>query len=196
MNADSRFSEAAFFQFIDFVGKKGLVKDSKASNWKSAGIQMLSILDADEKKDLRGLDVEQLINRFANLKGTEVTSSSLKIYKSRFKGAYIDFMSWAEDPVNYSPSGRTLSNTKSNGGAKKKKGPGKTPKSNTSPPSQVEHQTHSMVAPAATDSVIFPIPISGGRIITINNLPHELSKADAEKISAVVRALAIAEPKE
>ena len=195
MNADSRFSEEAFFQFIEFVGKKGLVKPTKANNWKSAGIQLLSILDSNEKSDLRNIEVDALVDRFANLKGTDVTASSLKTYRSRFKGAHSDFISWAEDPVNYSPSGRTHS-------AKPKASPSmevlstKKIKQNTNypPNNELAEQASSIAGP--TDSVVFPIPISGGRIITINNLPHELSKADAEKIGAVVKALAIPETKE
>jgi len=46
------------------------------------------------------------------------------------------------------------------------------------------------------DSVVFPIPISGGKVITINNFPHDLPTSDAEKIAAVVKALAVPSTKE
>jgi len=41
-----------------------------------------------------------------------------------------------------------------------------------------------------TTEIVFPIPISGDRVVTLNNLPVELLKEDAEKIAAVVMALA------
>ncbi len=47
--------------------------------------------------------------------------------------------------------------------------------------------------PIKTEDIVFPIPISEGRIITINNLPVELNKEDAEKICRVVMALSIKE---
>lgn len=60
-----------------------------------------------------------------------------------------------------------------------------------------ERAKRQIFLPAApADSLVFPIPITGGRIITIHNLPYELSKSDAEKISAVVKALAVPEIKE
>lgn len=41
-----------------------------------------------------------------------------------------------------------------------------------------------------TTEIIFPVPISEGRIVTINNLPCALSLRDAKKIGKVVEALA------
>ena len=40
-----------------------------------------------------------------------------------------------------------------------------------------------------TEEVVFPIPISEDRVVTINNLPVELSREDANKIARVVQAL-------
>ena len=41
-----------------------------------------------------------------------------------------------------------------------------------------------------TTDIIFPVPLSNGHIVTINNLPVVLSIEDAEKISRVIIALA------
>lgn len=38
--------------------------------------------------------------------------------------------------------------------------------------------------------VVYPIPIRPGLIVRIANLPDDLTKAEAEKIAAVVMALA------
>lgn len=45
-----------------------------------------------------------------------------------------------------------------------------------------------------TEDIIFPIPISGDRIITIHNLPIELDREDAEKIAKVIIALSSDNP--
>ena len=123
-------------------------------------------------------------------------NSSIKIYVSRFKGALNDFLSWAEDPANYRHSGRTItsgSDTKSknskSGGAK---ATSKKPDPKVSSHKEVSEQ-QPMPQSVENRVVVFPIPISGGRIVTINNLPHELTKADAEKIGSVIRALAMPE---
>jgi hypothetical protein len=41
-----------------------------------------------------------------------------------------------------------------------------------------------------THEIVFPIPISEGRIVTLGNLPTKLKKDDAEKIARVVLAMA------
>lgn len=47
--------------------------------------------------------------------------------------------------------------------------------------------------PVETESIVFPVPISDNKIITINNLPVKLKKKDAKKISRVIMALSIVE---
>lgn len=192
MGSDNRFSSVAFTQFLDFIGEKGLVNPSKARNWRAASQQFLSILDESEKKDLRTIDIDHVIERFGHLKSTKVTGSSLKVYGSRFRGAINDFIAWAEDPVNYRHSGRS-NKKKGEGSSKKtKQTQSKSPNSRL-----VERQDPEQPIRSATVEskvVVFPIPISDGRIVTIHNLPYELSPTDAEKISAVVKALAMTEP--
>jgi len=189
MNQDKRFSEKAFFEFIDFAGKKGLIKQSKANNWRASASQVLAILDPNEKNDLRGLNIDQLFERFANLKATAVTSGSLKVYKSRFRGAFANFISWAEDPTNYKPLGRSNTTKKANA-AKKQKIVNVEQKSTTE--NNIESPINRTVK---SDTFILPIPISGGRIITVTNLPYELSIDDAKRISAMIQALAINDKK-
>ena len=198
MNSDTRFSSTEMLQFVDFVGERGIVNESKAKNWKGATQQLLAILTDEEKSDLRDLDLNHLIERFGNIKRTSMSGGSIKIYGSRFKGALRDFLSWAEDPANYRHAGRT---NNSGGDTKTKIPKPSKPKANSQKVENSEHkeighkQSHQQaVQPVESRVVVFPIPISGGRVVTINNLPHELTKADAEKISSVIKALAMPEP--
>lgn len=41
-----------------------------------------------------------------------------------------------------------------------------------------------------TESLVIPVPLSNGKIVTINNMPVDISKEDAEKIARVIVALA------
>ncbi len=197
MNFDSRFSSKEMLRFIDFVGERGIVNESKAKNWKGAAQQFLAILADEEKPDLRSLDLDHLFDRFGNIKRTSMSGSSIKIYGSRFKGALNDFLSWAEDPTNYRHSGRTIT---AGTDVRSKKSKSSTAKTTPKKPedqavSQRENLGQQQIAQLIENRVVvFPIPISGGRIVTINNLPHELTKADAEKISSVIKALAMPEP--
>ena len=197
MNSDSRFSSKEMLQFIEFIGERGIVNESKAKNWKGATQQFLAILADEEKSDLRNLDLDHLFERFGNIKRTSMSGSSIKIYGSRFKGALNDFLSWAEDPANYKHSGRTITAGADTKPKKLKISRVKTATKN--PEDQAGNHRENLeqqpiAQPVENRVVVFPIPISGGRIVTINNLPHELTKADAEKISSVIKALAMPEP--
>ncbi len=196
MSSDNRFSSEEMLQFINFIGDRGIVNESKAKNWKGATQQFLAILADEEKTDLRDLDLDHLFERFGNIKRTSMSGSSIKIYGSRFKGALNNFLSWAEDPANYRHSGRTItsgSDAKSkNSKSRSTKTTNKEPVPRTSCHKENSEQQPSP-QPVENRVVVFPIPISGGRIVTINNLPHELTKADAEKIGSVIRALAMPE---
>jgi len=41
------------------------------------------------------------------------------------------------------------------------------------------------------EDIVYPIPISNGHVVTIHNLPGDLSRQDAEKIAALIKALAV-----
>lgn len=186
MVSDTRFSRTSLFEFIDYVDKKGLVKHSAARNWRSATKQLLSILNNDEAADLRSIDVDELISRFANIKGTKMTQATMRVYRTRFATAITNFISWAEDPVNFKPN--VNSRVISKAVAKTQK-PKKTDE--TWRPQLADHLTTSTTpTKSAPDSVIFPIPLADGRIVTVHNLPNNLLSKDAEKICAVIRALA------
>ena len=132
--------------------------------------------------------MDTVINRFSNIKGKNMTPSSLKIYRTRFSNALENFTSWATDSVNYKPdvTNRGEGKTQSKGSKKKK----------PSSSQKAEDKKTEVTAPhiqRTPDSVVFPVPLSDGRVVTIHNLPNNLLKKDAERICAVVMALSTTE---
>ncbi len=188
MVSDARFSKDSLFEFIDFVDKKGLVKHSRARNWRSAAKNLLSILNEDESSDLRSIDIDELINRYSNINANKVRGSSIQVYKSRFTSALENFMSWAEDPVNYKPDVNSRANdttSRSETSNTKQAGKKETQKGQST-------ETHTAKFISSSDSVVFPVPLSDGRVVTIHNLPNNLNKKDADKLCAVIKALGLA----
>ena len=41
------------------------------------------------------------------------------------------------------------------------------------------------------DDIVYPIPLSNGRVITIHNMPDNLSDEEVKKIQNIIKALAI-----
>lgn len=181
----NEYSSDEFFQFIDFIGKKSLIKSATVRNWRNAATQLFTVLEREELADLREIDVDLLVERFSN-KRRDVTGASLKTYKGRYKSAINEFFSWVKNRVDYQPS--IASRNRGAGGAPKIK------KKNES--NDKSKKTPELLSRNNNAHVDFPIPIRSGHIVTIVNLPHDLTKEEAEKISAVIKALGFDSQKE
>lgn len=187
-------------RFLDYAADKGLMKKETASGRKRATNQILGVLDDHELLDLREVDVESAASRFANLQGTNFKPSSLQVYVSRTRSAVQDFISYVDDPINFKSSvnKRTPSG---NGGGKKnqKKHKDKSKDAPLSPPDR-PHQSdgHAHGAPLQSHSharhpgtLVFPVPIRTDLIVSISNIPSDLTEQEAAKIAAVIKALAV-----
>lgn len=187
------YSLDSFNKFLDHVIEKGLMKPETAKGRKRAANSILGILEPDECTDLREIDVDHVSHRFANLQGTEFKPASLKVYQSRLRSALSDFVRYVEDPIGF----KSAVNTRATKASEKSKATAKnTAKTvgnyiDAAPTGGTDNtdtktETHS--------SLVFPIPIRPGLIVKVSNIPDDLTQAEAEKLSAVIKALAMANP--
>ncbi|QEY18146.1 hypothetical protein D0C16_20425 [Cellvibrio sp. KY-GH-1] len=180
------YSKQAMLNFLDYVANKHLINGSTAKNWRSASSQFLELLDEHESQDLRTLDTDHLSQRYAHSKNNSVRPDSVRIYLARFRSAYENFIKYADDRVNYRPISASKMKTTGNTVVRTRARPVKptvATQETTSQPTSAQQQNNFQ------GSINFPIPISGGRIVVISNLPHQLNKTDADKVLAVIRAL-------
>jgi hypothetical protein len=182
-----KYSANALANFLEYAADKGLLKRATARSRKIASMKILEALDEDDKKDLREINIDDAFNRFQNLASSSLKPESLAVYKSRFTSALNDFLRWNENPATFrsstvARSARTAEGIGGNvkrahgGGIKEKKFGGHT---------KTDHHT----------GLIFPVPIREGVVVSIANIPSDLTKEEATKIAAVVHALAASEKK-
>ncbi len=164
--------------FLDYLSNKGLLNKNTAISRKASCNKMLGILGEDETADLRGIDLDQVETRFANLVGTKYTPKSIRVYKSRVKTSLDDFFRYKENPANFKLD-------KPNG----KKGSG--PKGEAPAKLEVEDYSRSETAMSAPRKIDIPVALRPGCIIQINGVPVDLSKAEAHKIANVIIAQAM-----
>lgn len=186
---DNRYSESELLKFMDWLANKGLLNSTTAKSRKIAAGKVLSALDEDEKSDLRTLDREQTFQRFSNKFSKDFTPVSLTTYKSRFNSALDDFIRWVDNPAgfktNLTQKSSKAKSDEPNKPATKGKKVAKPILKPETPETPETQQTHSLT------SVNFPIPIRNGIVVEIRNLPMDLNASEAERISAVVKALAM-----
>jgi hypothetical protein len=190
---NDRYSLDAFNKFLDYAADKGLMKRETALGRKRAANKILEILEPSETTDLRNIDVDEVSLRFANLQGTEYKPSSLQVYQSRLKSALADFFSYVENPVGFRPAINQRSSQRSTGSANNKDASSNSKKRAAPNPSQEEVAGAREELGASPGTIVFPIPIRHGLVVELRNIPADLKGAEADKIAAVVRALAAVE---
>jgi hypothetical protein len=171
------YSKANLLQFIRSSAVSGLINPSTSVSRKKAAEQLLTQLNAIEKQDLRQLDVDELCSRFHKLQGSTIREESLEVYKDRLKATLADFIAWVDDPMGFSP-----------GHAEQV---GATQKNADRLPTTASQRAREELTLNLPDNPtgIFPIPIRQDHVVYLQNVPLDLSRKEAQKIVAVVRAL-------
>ena len=176
------YSREALLDFLDFLGDRGMLKKATASSRKATANTVLAILNDDEARDLRRLDVDQIMERFANKTAGSFKPDSLKVYRSRLGISLIDFLEWKKDPSNFKLSGQRR-RAQPNSAAKRRK-----QDTSAKEPSTQDRATKSK-GNEGLEHITFPIPIRPGVIVHVSGVPSDLKPEEAQKIGNVILAL-------
>jgi hypothetical protein len=97
---------AELIRFLDYVGDKGLMHPVTAKAYKFTSREILGTVEGEtwESVDLRTLDVDDVLARFATKAGMRYTPKSLQSYKSRFRKALALYIEYLEDPGGWRPA--------------------------------------------------------------------------------------------
>ena len=180
--ADRDYSEAAFLDFLRQGALAGVIRPGTARSRKMAAQQLLEQLKSNERLDLRQLDVDELCTRFHKLQGSTIRPETLQIYNERLKAGLRDFISWTDDPHNFSSVEGELPEVQQVAAR--------------DDPGQARAREELALNPPRSPHEIFPVPIREDLVVYIQNVPLDLTPAEARRIARVVEALAQPEPDE
>ena len=171
------YSQAAFLKFLRHGAVTGLMGPATARSRKLAAEQLLVQLKSEERRDLRLLDVDELCSRFHKLQGSTIRPENLQLYNERLSNGLKDFISWTDDPVNFNSV------------------EGEKPESvlvaARDTPGQAQAREELALNPPRSPHEIFPVPLREDLVVYLQNIPLDMTKAEARKIAAVVDALAV-----
>lgn len=173
------YSAHDLLEFIEHAGDKGLMPAATAQALAVATRNVVGILSDDEKADLSRLELDAAIQRFTNKRAKDFNPTSLKEYGRRIKRAVELFLSWREDPANFSIKTRA-------GSAPRKKEKG----SESSDPAKREVSTDD-ISDEIAGTYRSSVPVRPGLVVTLVNVPDDLTSAEAERIAQFVRLLAL-----
>lgn len=179
---DKDYSQAAFLKFLRQGALAGITSPATARSRKLAAEQLLIQLKSHERADLRLLDVDELCSRFHKLQGSTIRPENIQVYKERLCSALKDFISWTTDPAGF----QSVEGEKPEAvlvAARDTEG-------------QAQAREELALNPPRSPYDIFPIPIREDLVVYLQNIPLDMTRAEAHKISAVVQALAVPEEDE
>ena len=174
--SDKDYSQSAFLKFLRESAVTGNVSPATARSRKLAAENLLVQLKSHERLDLRLLDVDELCSRIHKMQGSTIRPESIQVYKERLCSALKDFMSWTEDPAGF----QSVEGEK----------PEAVQVAARDTPGQAEAREALTLNPPRSPHDIVPIPIRDDLVVYLQNVPLDMTQAEASKIAAVVKALA------
>lgn len=202
-------------EFLDHAGDRGIIPAATVAALAVATRSVLGVLSDEEKRDLSSDDLDSIVHRFQNRRAGEFSPSTLKEYGRRFHRAVRLYQDWREDPANFSVPTRNTSARKGRrkGGARrtgkrgeggrKRGGNGRTGDARerdtivaavADPSADVGTQNAASEAAApsgAPGTYSSAIPVRPGMVVTLLNVPHDLTSAEAERLADFVRMLVV-----
>ncbi len=164
--------------FLDHAGDRGLMPTATAQALAVASRNVLGVLTEQERLDLSRQDLDGVIKRFNNKRAKDFSPSSLKEYARRVHRAVELFLTWREDPANF-----TVKTRATTGARKKEKGKGSglhEPENELTQPEQ---------RPPAPGTYNSAMPVRPGVVVTLSNVPYDLTRAEAERLANFIRML-------
>lgn len=170
------YTSEGLLKFLKEAAMAGMLNPATARSRRNAAEQLLAQLTDEEAADLRKVDVDDLCSRFHKLQGTSIRPEALKIYRGRLRSALEDYFRYLDDPERFVAVGGENRQLRRRGGASR------------SEEEQALEEIRLEVADRPSD--ILPIALREDLVVYIQNLPLDLTRQEARKISRVVQALA------
>lgn len=171
------YSEAEFNKFMRQSVQAGIINPQVARSRKLAAEQLLAELKSHERNDMRLVDVEELCSRFHKLQDSTIRPESLGVYQSRLRDALNDFIAWNDSPESFKPRESEFRAVRE--------------QLKSEPNDHRQAREELALNPPRSPLEIFPVPIREDLVVYVQNVPLDMTTKEAEKIAAVIQALAV-----
>lgn len=174
----NEYSVGDLLDFLEHSAARGLMPPATANALAVASRNVFAILTDAEKDDVRNLDLDGVIRRFQNKRAKDFSSDTLAEYGRRVRRAVQLFTDWKADPAGFkAPRRSTRSSRRRN--------------EETDQESAAEPTVPASNYPIAPGAYQTAIPLGPGRIVVLSNVPSDLTPAEADRLAAFVKMLAV-----
>lgn len=177
---ENGYSMDDLLDFLNHASERGLMPAATAQALAVATRNVLAVLGEAERADLRQTDLAGVIKRFNNKRVKDFSPSSLKEYSRRVQRAVDLFRQWREDPVNFTVKTRATTTAWIR---ERNTGPEPIP--------MITSEEGALAMPQQQGGYQSAFPIRPGMVVSIVNIPDDLTRAEAERLASFVRMLAV-----
>ncbi len=174
------YSTRALLQFLKDAGMNGQINPATARSRRLAAESLLQDLPAREQNDLRELCLDSLCAKINKQESSQLRPEVVDLYRDRLQLALDDFLAWHSDPDEFEASIDDSDALRHRRGQR----------------SRSEHElAREEIELKKTDlnPDLLPVKIRPDKIVYIQNLPLDLTVAEADKINAVIKAMSTAQ---
>lgn len=176
------YSADELLEFLQHAADTGLMPAATARALAVASRRVVDILSDKERADVRTLDVAAVVKRFANKRARDFTPTSITEYGRRFQRAIALFIEWRSDPAAFSvPTRATVVSRAQARAALPHESPVATASQTPVP------APHHRLGSGYESS----FPVRAGVVVTISNIPVDLTGGEAERLAQFVRLLSL-----
>ncbi len=182
MMPNGSYSVDSLLNFLKYAGMEGLINPASARSRRNAVEQLAPELTDSERADLRQLDIGDLASRFHKLEESSLRMEALELYAERFRLALVDFLAWNDSPATFDTVGSERLRAIPRGSGRRSG-------------IAAEQEVAERIALESIENPLNIVPVALGenRTVHIAGLPLDLSRAEADKVCRVIRAL-VADP--
>jgi hypothetical protein len=179
-------------EFYDRAAERGDMNASTAKGGRAAAKKVLSAESEDLSSiQLRDLDIDDLLGRFAQLNRAEFSDGSLNTYRSRFRLGVEMYLAWLDNDPNWKRPGRPAK-----GAARGPAGAGarpaaRRPKEREGKPAEADPSpaAASFTHMSGVKVMSYDVPLRRDLVVRLT-LPVDLTDLDAQRLTNFVNALA------
>jgi hypothetical protein len=173
-------SDEGLLAFLEVSATRGALPRATAAALTVASRRVMEVLTAKERANLLNVEPVVVVKRFNHKFADHFSAASLKEYGRRFERALELFKQWNAAPSNFSVPTRLTKRARQ---ARAAVDP-------AHEESRVSVEGHSP-APAGAPSFHSSFPVRPGTVVTLLNIPSDLTRAEADRLAQFIKMLAV-----
>jgi hypothetical protein len=177
--SDEQYRSSSLVEFLRQAPEQGLLNSAVAKSRFAAVERVFAELSAEERRDIRLIDVESVCARLHKIEGSSIRPEVVDLYRSRVQAALTDYLAWVVDPKGFSSIGGEAI-----------RGRKRTALSDRERSAEEGALEEIKLATTGHRDDMVSVPLRENLTVHIANLPLDLSAQEAKRIAGVIEALA------